>query len=191
MKKVLFVIGSSLVNAGVPNVVMKIVRALHREYMFDVIVGDIKEGFFDREFLSYGGHIFRYSKITYGDGKLKVLLGGFQTYKYVREILNDNYYDIVHSNDGYMSGWILKAAAESNIKVRIAHSHGSYLIKGKNIPLNLYKLYSMKKTVSYSTHRLACSDAAGNTLFLGQKFINVLNPIEADQYLSLRKELCK
>ena len=188
MKKVLMVIGSALVNAGVPNVVMKTVRLLHNEYKFDIVVGNSAPGYFDKEFLSYGGEIFRYDKVTYGDGKFKIITGGKQTYNFIKGILKYRHYDIVHSNDGYLSGWILKAASEFGVPVRIAHSHGTYIVRGKNIPVRIFKTRSMKKIVKYSTQRLACSNIAGETLFCGKEFVNVLNPIDIEQYYLIRKK---
>ena len=188
MKKVLIVIGSALVNAGVPNVVMKVVRLLHNKYKFDIVVGSSIPGYFDQEFLSYGGKIYKYDKVTYGDGKLKIITGGKQTYKFVYEILKRQHYDIVHSNEGYLSGWVLNAAADAGVSVRIAHSHGTYVVRGKNIPVRIFKIYSMRKVIKYSTHRLACSSIAGQTLFCGEDFINILNPIDLEQYLSFKKE---
>lgn len=188
MKKVLIVIGSALVNAGVPNVVMKVVRLLHNEYKFDIVVGSSIPGYFDKEFLSYGGKIYKYDKITYGDGKLKIIIGGKQTYKFIYGILKEQHYDIVHSNEGYLSGWVLKAASDAGVPVRIAHSHGTYIVQGKNIPVRIFKIYSMRKALKYSTNRLACSSIAGKTLFCGEDFVNILNPIDIEPYLLLKKE---
>ena len=182
MKKVLLIVGTSLVNAGVPNVVMKMVQCLHGEYSFDIILGDTEEGFYDREFLSYGGEIIRYKKIQYEDGIFRFLQSGKQLYNIVVSVLKKKKYDIVHCHNGYLSGWALHAAYNQKVPVRISHSHGTYLIKGKNIPVNLFKIYSMKKINKYSTHRLACSDIAGKTLFLGKSFENILNPVDVESF---------
>lgn len=188
MKRVLLVIGSPLENAGVPNVVMKIVRTLHNEFLFDVLVGNSKPGYFDEEFLSYGGNIYRYNKYTYEDGKIKFIKGGKQIYTIVSKILKETRYDIIHCHNGYLAGWVMKVAYKQNVPIRIAHSHGTYLINGKNIPARIFKKQSMKKIVRYSTDYLACSNIAGKTLFLGHDFINVLNPIDAARYLALKKQ---
>lgn len=188
MKRVLLVIGSPLENSGVPNVVMKIVRFLRNEFMFDILVGNSKPGYYDEEFLSYGGNIFRYDKYTYEDGKIKFIKGGNQIYTVVSKILKETRYDIVHCHNGYLAGWVMKAAYKQNVPVRIAHSHGTYLINGKNIPARLFKKQSMKKIVRYATDFLACSDIAGKTLYLGHDFVNVLNPIDGTRYLALKKQ---
>ena len=58
-KKVLLICGSELCNAGVPNVIMKIVRGLQSSYTFDVLCLSEKYGEYDAEFSSYGGKIYR------------------------------------------------------------------------------------------------------------------------------------
>ena len=188
MLNVLLVIGSSLVNAGVPNVVMKIVRSLHTKCCFDIIVGNTTNGYYDEEFLSYGGDIYRYDKFTYEDGKLKLLRGGKQTYEIVSQILDKKKYDVVHTHEGYLSGWVLKAAKENNVAIRIAHSHGTYFNRGKNIPVRLFKAYSMNKIPCYATKCLACSNISGQTLFGKHDFENILNPIDIAPYLKLNKQ---
>lgn len=188
MLRVLLVIGSSLVNAGVPNVVMKIVRSLKTKCIFDIIVGSSNPGYYDEEFLSYGGNIYRYDKVTYEDGKLKLLYGGKQIYEIVSRILKHNKYDIIHTHEGHLSGWVLKAAKENNVSIRIAHSHGTYLNRGRNIPVRLFKMNSMKKIPRYATKCVACSNISGQTLFGGHEFENVLNPIDIAPYIELKKQ---
>lgn len=188
MKNVLLVIGSSLVNAGVPNVAMKMVRSLHGEYNFDIVVGSSEPGYYDEEFLSFGGDIFRYDKYVYEDGLIKFNRSGKQLYNVINEILSKKKYDVIHCQNGYLSGWALKAAFEHDISVRIAHSHGTYILRGKNIPARMFKKSSMKKICKYATYFFACSDIAGKTLFCGHDFENIMNPIDMDQYLSLQKK---
>lgn len=188
MKRVLLVINSNLVNAGVPNVLMKIIRNLYKNYHFDILVGNSKPGYFDKEFESFGGSIIRIDLPTYADGKFLFVRRGRIVYHAVKKLLNKNQYDIIHCHNGYESGYALKAASQYRVPIRIAHSHGTYLVKGKNLIAKIYKINAKKKIIRYSTVRLACSDVAGRTLFLEHEFENILNPINLDDYLLLRKE---
>ena len=188
MKRVLFVINSNLVNAGVPNVLMQIVRKLKDFYEFDVIVGSSDKGYYDDEFLSYGGKIFRHDLVDYSKSKVFCGKRGKQTYQKVKEVLKQNKYDIIHCKNGIEAGFALKAAYKHRVPVRIVHSHGTYISRGKNIFARLYKLSGKKKGVKFSTHRFACSIAAGETLFLGNKFENILNPLEVNNYLKIKKK---
>ena len=187
MKKVLFVINSHLANAGVPNVLMQIVRSLKDEFSFDIIVGSSKQGFYDEEFLSYGGQIFRHDLQDYSKSKLGYFKRGKQTANMVKSVLKQSKYNVIHCNNGEESGYALKVAKAFNVPVRIAHSHGKYFNRGKNIPARLYKHIGKKYAVKYSTHRFACSNIAGETLFLGKPFQNVLNPLNVDNYLQVVK----
>ncbi len=188
MKNILMVIGSSLVNAGVPGVVMKIVRSLHTVCSFDVIVGSSAPGYYDDEFLSYGGEIYRYDKVTYEDGKFRLLSGGKQTYEFVKSVLQKKPYDVVHTHEGYLSGAVLKTAKEMEVPIRIVHSHGTYYVRGKNLPVCIFKLNLMGKIGRYATKCVACSNISGQTLFRGWDFENILNPIDAKAYLDLDKQ---
>lgn len=188
MKRVLFVVNSNLDNAGVPNVLMQIVRKLKEEFVFDIVVGNSAKGFFDDEFLSYGGKIFRHDLVDYSKSKVFYGKRGKQTYQKVKEVLKENKYDIIHCKNGVEAGFALKAAYKVGVPIRIVHSHGTYSNRGKNIFARLYKLSGMKKGVKYSTHRFACSNVAGETLFLGSKFENILNPLDVNNYLKINKK---
>lgn len=182
MKNVLLIVGTSLVNAGVPNVIMNIVRFLYKKISFDIIVGSSEPGYFDEEFLSYGGEIIRYDKFLYKDGCIKFVRSGRQLYDIVDQVLKKKKYDAVHCHNGFLAGWALQAAYEQHVPVRISHSHGTFLLNGKNPFVRLFKLISLNKGIKYSTHRLACSDIAGKTLFMGCDFENVLNPINVRSF---------
>ena len=60
MKNVLLIADSNMSLSGVPVVFMSIVRNLHKEYHFDIIVLKDNDMYFEKEFLSYGGKIFRF-----------------------------------------------------------------------------------------------------------------------------------
>ncbi len=185
MRKVLLVINTNLTNSGVPAVIMQIVRKLHDDFCFDILVANTKEGFYDYEFCSYGGKIYRNSLPLYCSGKVAFLKRGKMVYKMAKEIIANEHYDIIHCHNGIESGFVLKAAAEAGVPIRISHSHGTYLINGKNIFLRVYKKIGMKNGVRFSTVRLACSSAAGDTLFLKNQYEKLLNPIPVKDYLSI------
>ena len=186
-KRVLFVISSELNNAGVPAVTMGIVENLNEYCQFDIIVSGTDAGYYDSVFLSYGGKIFRTPNISYLDHKLGVIKRGRIVYEAVINACNENSYDIIHCENGFESGYALRAAKICGIPLRIVHSHGTYKIKGKNILLNLYKLHCKGLIDKYSTVRLACSNVSGRSLFKSS-FINILNPVDVDYYSKISKE---
>lgn len=187
-KRVLMVINSPLVNAGVPNVVMNIVRNLCNEFIFDVITYSNDKGYFEEEFLSYGGKIYPVSLIEYSENRIMYGLRGIMLQKAVKKILIENNYDIIHCHNGDESGPCLKVAYECGVKIRISHAHGQYKAWSRNpIRIAYFKecLYLIKK---YANVRLACSGLAGDSLFSNQLFDNVLNPIDYDYFHSIRKK---
>lgn len=58
-KKILFVNSQCLQRGGIQSVVMSIVRGLSKEFTFDILVFSDEKGWYDEEFLSYGGKIIR------------------------------------------------------------------------------------------------------------------------------------
>lgn len=187
-RRVLLVVGGPLVNAGVPNVVMNIVRELHSEYTFDVLCLADGEGCHDKEFEAYGGTIYHVKTLEYAQHKLLFAKRMFQIRKAVSDLLEQKTYDVIHCHCGIDAGICLKVAQKYGVRQRIAHAHGTYIRKGRNYFLRFYNWLNKKMIVLYSTKRLACSELAGQTLFLGAAFDNVLNPVDVDFYHSTTKK---
>lgn len=181
-KKVLFVIGTPLKNAGVPNVVMQIVRALQEQYQFDVLVCGEESGYFDEEFCSFGGKIFRCSMPSYKRGRLTYLQKWNRLYQFSRPILAHGGYEIVHCNNGLESAAVGKAAAKCGVPIRISHAHGYYPKAKKNLLARWYQWVCRCDINRFFTEKLACSKKAGDSLFDGVAYQNVLNPIDLSQY---------
>lgn len=167
MKRVLMVSCEGLGNGGVQAVIMSIVRSLKDKYIFDILLFTDERRFYDDEFESYGGKIFRiprYSGTNSFRKRLDYYVRGNYLYNKVLETLKENGpYDVIHCHDEYESAPILKAAAVSGIKVRIAHTH---VISGKtNIIAGLLNNYRKKEIERYATIKIACSQEAGLSFF--------------------------
>jgi len=187
-KNVLLVINSDLVNAGVPNVVMVIVRNLSKYFNFDIVVYHNQDGQYDDEFKSYGGKIFRLSLLDYKRHKILYPLRYVQIGNFIKKILKQKKYDIIHCHNGIESGIFLKYAHLFEIPTRIAHAHGTYLRKGNNKILLWYRLQCKKLIQKNLTVAVACSTQAGKSLFDTVDFINILNPVSISSYLDLEKK---
>ncbi len=186
-KKVLLVCGSELCNAGVPNVIMTIVRGLQERYSFDILCFVANPGFFDDEFESYGGSIFRIDLPLYASNKFSYPLRWFKIKRELHTILSRTNYDIIHCHCGIDAGVCLYTAKRNHVPCRISHAHGTYIRKGKNILLRRYNSIQKSFIAINATTRLACSDIAGKTLFGGSHFENVLNPINIKEYEHISK----
>lgn len=185
MKRVLMVSCEGLGNGGVQAVIMSIVRSLKDKYIFDILLFTDERRFYDDEFESYGGKIFRiprYSGTNSFRKRLDYYVRGNHLYNKVLETLKENGpYDVIHCHDEYESAPILKAAAVSGIKVRIAHTH---VISGKtNIIAGLLNNYRKKEIERYATIKIACSQEAGLSFFQSQENVKiVMNPYDNKRF---------
>lgn len=78
-----------------------------------------------------------------------------------------------------MSSVILKAAAQHDIPVRIAHSHNANQDKNLKYPVKLWYKRSISK---YATNLFACGEDAGDWMFNGAPYQIVNNAIDAVAY---------
>ena len=164
--KVLMVAFECLGNGGVQAVMMNYIRNLRSNYSFDMLLFTNEIRYYDREFLSYGGNIFRLPHYKGRNLRSKVdyYIRGFGLYFKIRKILQNNGpYHIIHCNNGFESALCLAAAKSVNVPIRICHSHGvypSYRIAMKF--LNSVYRFMINKC---ATHRLGCSRLACEALY--------------------------
>lgn len=157
MKKILLIADSNMSLSGVPVVFMSIVRLLSNEHQFDIVVFKDNDMYFEKEFLSYGGKVFRY-KFDKPDNFLKKLIWIKSTYyKSVKNFINKNIkldeYTAIHSFQEDYSYPFLREAKKAGIKNRILHicsAASAYTIK-KHLNRKLLDKYS-KKAKKQSTH---------------------------------------
>lgn len=188
-KRVLLLVGNELCVAGVPNVVMNIVKNLHESYIFDVLAFSTKKGELDEQFLSYGGRIFALDIPRYPQYPIGVFFSYQKLYSKVRQILRENHYHIIHGHSGYFDGVCLLAARHAGIPIRISHGHGTYTWVGRNFLVKYYLELGKYLIRKNAETRLACSSIAGDTLFSGSSYENVLNPVDITLYADVEKKL--
>lgn len=184
--KILQVSNSSMGNGGVQKVIMDIVQNLP-EHKFDVLVFNNKESYHEKNFISFGGQVFR---IPYYDGKrlLKQRLDFyfrffklfFGTYRLLRK---NGKYDAIHCHNYFDSGICNAAAFFAGVKIRISHSHSSrseaYVSFWRKIIFTSYKIL-MK---IFSNVRIGCSQGAVDFLFQDdKKAIIVTNGIDLKKF---------
>lgn len=178
-KRVLLVSCDDLSNGGVQNVIMNIVRELHDEYAFDIILNTKKKSYYEDEFVSYGGKIYRIEFIKSKSHLLNIFLILFRwirNYNTINKIFKDNRYIAVHCNNDLESWYILKAAMRHDIGLRISHNHRIIGTTNKFF-IRLYISYCAKKIVKYSTCIVGCSkesldylDSNGNQIIIDNPF---------------------
>ena len=150
MKKILLIADSNMSLSGVPVVYMSIVRQLHEECTFDIIVLKDNDMFFEEEFLSYGGKVFRFN-CPKPDNIFKKL--GWLLFKYPKEVkkfFNKNLvlseYSVIHSfNEGFSYPFFKesKRAGITKIILHICSAASSYPPR-KDLSQFLFNSYQKK-----------------------------------------------
>ena len=187
-KKILLIPPTELCVGGVSKVLMTLVEELHEEYVFDVVTLCTKPGYFDDAFTAYGGRIYRIPSIQYLEHKILYPLSFFQIKKAITRILKENQYDVIHGHSGWQDAACHLAAAHMGVPVRISHGHGTYVWEGRNLVMRFYSRFTKERIRKYANVRLACSSIAGDTLFLGASYENVLNPVDVSLYANIEKK---
>ncbi len=165
MKKVLLIADSNMSLSGVPIVFMSIVRHLSKEYLFDIVVFKDNDMYFEKEFLSYGGKIFRYNFKKPSNILKKIIWIKLSYHRSVKKFLNDNInlkdYTAIHSFQEDFSYPFIKAAKKMGIKNRIMHicsAKSAYKTK-KTLNRKLLDFYS-KNALKQATHIIFVSKQA-------------------------------
>lgn len=179
--RVLFVVSNNLDLGGIQNVIMNIVRNLSTEFIFDVVCFKDQVGYFDDEFTSYGGKIFRLNR-----GKKKnsiaarfdYYLRGHRIVSALESIIAQHGpYIAIHSNIGTEDGLILKAGKKMTVPVRISHAHTAFDRK-YNLIAKAYTKYLNHLILKNATSLIACSKKAGEKLYGTHHFSVIYNTVD-------------
>ena len=163
MKKVLLIADSNMSLSGVPVVFMSIVRNLHDQYLFDIIIFKNNDMHFEKEFTSFGGKIYFFN-CPKPKSLIKKIFWIFfifrrEAKKYLRRNINLKNYDIVHSFQESMAFPFLQEAKKLGIKKRILHF---------NSPDSAYKNGYSIKSMPYNYHRSESISASTDLVFVSK-----------------------
>lgn len=180
-KKILLISCKGLGKGGVQAVLMSIVRKLSHLYIFDIVLLTNAKGYYEEEFLSYGGNIYRipvYDQKKSFLQKFRFFFMPFLIYKGTRDIIKNNGpYCAIHCNNYYESAYCLKAAHLENIPVRICHIHAC--MNHPNKLVEAIRKQNLRQIEKFSTNRIACSDRAYASVFGNKEtpdvFVNSYN----------------
>ena len=171
MLRVLHVV-TDMNRGGLETMIMNYYRNIDRKKIqFDFLVHRGYRASYDDEIESYGGKIYRLSRlIPWSKNYIKMLDAFFQDHPE---------YKIVHVHQDCLSGVILKVAEKTGVPIRIAHSHSSS--QDKNLKY-LIKLWYKRWIPKYATDLFACGKEAGDWMFGGAKYKIINNAISAKVY---------
>jgi glycosyltransferase involved in cell wall biosynthesis len=186
--RIMYAMGGCMKRAGAETVIMQYLRQLVHDpaFEFSILVHGKDKGDYDDELRAMGVPIYH------------APVRGQHPFTYSREIvklLREHPVDIIHCNMDNASGYFLKIAKDCGIPIRIAHSHTTRILT-QNIIKRILGSISKKEIHYTATHRLACTQQAGDWLFGADPYKIVNNAIDLDAYkfseeqrIKLRKEL--
>lgn len=175
MKRVLHVFGC-LDCGGAETMIMNHYRTLDRsKIQFDFVTHFSNEGFYEKEILELGGRIFRLPRFK-----------GYNICAYYIALkqlfIEHKEWDTIHVHIFTIAGIILPIAQYYGIKTRITHCHStSSPIKSSFGHLANRVLRSLAN--KFSTHRMACSHAAGSYYFKSLPFHVIPNAIQVSRFI--------
>ncbi|MCH4039961.1 MAG: glycosyltransferase family 1 protein [Lachnospiraceae bacterium] len=160
-------------RGGLESMLMNYYRHIDRQRVqFDFLVHRQERAAYDDEIEALGGKIYRLPRLVpWSRSYLSSLNHFFDTHPE---------YKIVHVHQDCLSSVILKAAAQHQVPIRIAHSHSAN--QDKNLKY-LIKLWYRRSIPRYATQLFACGKAAGDWMFCGAPYQIVRNAIDISQYV--------
>jgi glycosyltransferase EpsF len=180
MKKIhILQVSSSFQYGGTEAYIMNNLRYIDRDqFQFDFWISQPVASPYADEIKSLGSNIY------YGQ-TLQSKLRFVSNLK--KHINNVGSYDVVHSHINIANAWVMIAALIAGVRIRISHSHATTGRDTTNIIKKLYVKVEEYIIKAFATHKLACSNEAGNYLYGGNYFLKhgevCKNGIDIDSFL--------
>ena len=186
-KRVLEVAFPALNNSGVPAVIMGIVKELHDDLDFDVLVFRKNAGYHEKEFKSYGGTVYHincdktHNSVT---DLIEKIRRPWRLYCGTRRILREVHYDAIHCHNGFDACWCLLAAKREGVSIRAVHSHASTNpFESRGLGIRFYERLSRWIIHKNANKMISCSESAALRLFGDKKRVHVIyNAIDLNRF---------
>lgn len=148
-----------------------------REYETHYVIFDDDIGDFGKEVKAKGCKIFKLREPSENYGEY---------FKALKDLMSKYPYTAVHAHTMFSIGWVMLAAKQMKIPVRVSHAH-SALIDGNGLVKSVYENVMRKLILSCSTDLVACGEKAGIRLY-GEKAYKkrgnlILNGIDTDAFV--------
>ena len=125
------------------------------EYETHYVIFDDDIGDFGREVEAKGCKIFKFREPSENYGEY---------FKALKKLMSKYPYTVVHAHTMFSIGWVMLAAKQMKIPVRVSHAH-SALIDGNGLVKTVYESVMRKLILSCSTDLVACGEKAGIRLY--------------------------
>lgn len=183
-RKILLVINSGLVNAGVPHVVKDIIEGLHNEYHFEIAVQSSDVAYFDDYFKSLGCIIHYLGPPK--NGRKRIFYNLFLHPIKINRILKMTSFDVIHSFTGYQSGIDCAIGYVNKVPVRISNVHGTITDSNKRIT-GLYERMCKFLIRRFPTKRIGVSEQAAKSIYKGLSYEVIYNSVDFRAYENIEK----
>lgn len=124
------------------------------EIQFDFVVTSENEGMLEEPLKCLGCNIYRVPQIKSG---LKNHINA------LKNILDNNNYDVIHDHSGYKAWCNLYIAKKCGVQNRIAHSHQAFMME--TFMQKMLRLISVPITKLYATELFACGNDAAKWMW--------------------------
>ncbi len=177
MKRILHIVGG-MDRAGAETMLMNLYRKIDKsKYQFDFVYFKDSKCDYDDEIIELGGRIFRIPNSNPISRTLKLS----------RLIEKEKPFHAVHCHMLFSNAFHVLAAYFAKIEMRISHSHNTSDVNSKTFFGRLYQNVSRRIMRKFSTHFVACGEAAGEFLFPNNDRIEyLLNAIDVDEFSNNR-----
>ena len=186
MKKVLIIAYNDLNNSGVPNVIYQTIRALHDEYAFDILIFKDDEYYYQK-LLKEGikVNLIKY-KESKPNGQIAKLFWWFhkmpkQHYLFMKQLLIENDYSVIHSFKEYYSWPFFKAAKEAGITKRILHRNINPE-QPKQISIKLLEKKNRRLSIKYASDLVGVSELCCKNAYKNHKYTVLYNCYDEQKY---------
>ena len=125
------------------------------EYETHYVIFDEDIGDYGREVIEKGCKIFKFREPS-EDYK--------EYFRELKKLMAKYPYTAVHAHTMFSIGWVMLAAKQMDIPVRVSHAH-SALINGKSLMKSIYESVMRCLILAYSTDLVACGEKAGERLY--------------------------
>lgn len=186
MKKVLIIAYNDLNNSGVPNVIYQTIRALHNEYAFDILIFKDDEYYYQK-LLKEGIEVnlikFKENK---PNGQIARLFWWFhkvpkQHYLFMKQLLKENDYSVIHSFKEYYSWPFFKAAKEAGINKRILHRNINPE-QPKQISIRLLEKKNRRLSIKYASDLVGVSESCCKNAYKNHEYTVLYNCYDEQKY---------
>lgn len=160
-------------RAGLETMLMNYYRNIDRsKIQFDFLTHRKNDGSYDEEIKMLGGNVYHAPRL---------MPQSYPAYfKWMKNFFAEHpEYKIIHSHIDTMSFFPLLAAKQSNIPVRISHSHSSKLDKDFKLPIKYTAKIFLPRVANYY---YACGHHAGNFLYKDKSFTIINNACDVKKF---------